>query len=145
MRITQLVLFIMLPRYEVLVSIGCRLIAMVNSLDMPTIFFTHSAADLQWPEVADLLSSGANEFVNQSTVVENPALADWYFCQHIQKFVDFFYKDILVVTDYGYRFEWQHGGSPHVHGLAWITGAFNVQHILVSSGTHSVSLIESNL
>lgn len=78
-----------------------RLITMVDSLGMPTIFFTHSAADLQWPELAHLLSPDANEFVNQSTVVvENPALADWYFYHHIQKFVDTFYKDILGVTDY---------------------------------------------
>ena len=34
------------------------LIAMVNSLELPTIFFTHSAADTQWPayeEVKDIL------------------------------------------------------------------------------------------
>ena len=117
-----------------------RLIAMVDSLGMPTIFFTHSAADLQWPELAHLLSPEANEFVNQSTVVvENPALADWYFCHRIQKFVDTFYKDILGVTDYWYRFEWQHRGSPHIHGLAWITGAPNVEHILASSGTHNIT------
>lgn len=29
-----------------------RLIAMVDTLGLPTIFFTHSAADLQWPELA---------------------------------------------------------------------------------------------
>ena len=51
-----------------------RLIAMVNSLGMRMIFFTHSAADLQWPELTHLLSPEADEFVNQSTgVVENPA------------------------------------------------------------------------
>ena len=27
-----------------------RLISMVDTLGLPTIFFTHSAADLQWPE-----------------------------------------------------------------------------------------------
>ena len=25
------------------------------------------------------------------------------------------------------RFEWQHRGSPHVHGLAWLPGAPDVQ------------------
>ena len=29
-----------------------RLIAMVDTLGLPTVFFTHSAADLQWPELA---------------------------------------------------------------------------------------------
>ena len=32
-----------------------RLIAMVDTLGLPTIFFTHSAADLQWPELAKLI------------------------------------------------------------------------------------------
>ena len=32
-----------------------QLIAMVDTLDLPTIFFTHSAADLQWPELACLI------------------------------------------------------------------------------------------
>ena len=32
-----------------------RLIAMVDTLGLPTIFFTHSAADLQWPELAHLI------------------------------------------------------------------------------------------
>ncbi len=32
------------------------------------------------------------------------------------------------------RFEWQHRGSPHVHGLAWLPNAPNVEHILTSPG-----------
>ena len=32
-----------------------RLIAMIDTLGLPTVFFTHSAADLQWPELAHLL------------------------------------------------------------------------------------------
>ena len=32
-----------------------RLIAMVDTIGLPTIFFTHSAADLQWPELACLI------------------------------------------------------------------------------------------
>ena len=32
-----------------------RLIAMVDTLGLPTIFFTHSAADLQWPELTRLI------------------------------------------------------------------------------------------
>ena len=32
-----------------------RLIAMIDTLGLPTVFFTHSAADLQWPELGKLL------------------------------------------------------------------------------------------
>ncbi len=31
------------------------LVAMVDTLGLPTVFFTHSAADLQWPELARIL------------------------------------------------------------------------------------------
>jgi len=112
-----------------------RLIAMVNDLGMPTVFFTHSAADHHWPELSRILSSGDCEAFNQSTAVaENPALADWFFYHRIQKFIDIYYVDILGVVDYWYRFEWQHRGSPHIHGLAWIANAPNVEEILTSDG-----------
>ena len=32
------------------------------------------------------------------------------------------------------RFEWQHRGSPHVHGLAWLPDAPDVEHILALPG-----------
>ena len=32
-----------------------RLLSMVDTLGLPTVFFTHSAADLQWPELAQLI------------------------------------------------------------------------------------------
>ena len=91
-----------------------RLISMVDTLGMPTIFFTHSAADLHWPELRHLIdphNTGWN-----STLIENPALADWFFYHRVHKFVDVYYVNILDARDYWYRFEWQHRGSPHVHG-----------------------------
>ena len=32
------------------------------------------------------------------------------------------------MSDYWLRFEWQHRGSPHVHCLAWLPNAPNVEH-----------------
>ena len=66
-------------------------------------------------------------------VVNNPALADWFFTYRIQKFVEVFCVGILGATDYWMRFEWQHRGSPHVHGLAWLPNAPNVENLLSSS------------
>ena len=37
---------------------------------------------------------------------------------------------LLGATDYWLRFEWQHRGSPHVHGLAWLKGAPDVERVL---------------
>ena len=40
---------------------------------------------------------------------------------------------MLLEPDYWLRFEWQHHGSPHVHGLDWLPNAPDVQNLLSSS------------
>ena len=109
-----------------------RLIAMIDKLGLPTVFFTHSAADGQWPELAGLIckDSPENSSSRSKAVNENPAVADWFFYERISKFVETYYKDILGATDYWFRFEWQHRGSPHVHGLAWLPNAPDAEKLL---------------
>ena len=48
------------------------------------------------------------------------------------KFMSVFFVDVLKATDYWLRFEYQHGGSPHVHGIAWLQDAPDVQNVLVT-------------
>ena len=57
------------------------LTAMVNTLGLPTAFFTLSAADLQWPELADLLDivQAENSTTRSRAVIENPCMTDWFF------------------------------------------------------------------
>ena len=43
-----------------------RLLSMVDTLGLPTIFFTHSAADLQWPELARLICPEDPENLDQA-------------------------------------------------------------------------------
>ena len=104
-------------------------------LGLPTVFFTHSAADGQWPELARLLcpDSANNRSSRSAAVTGNPAVADWFFYHRITKYIDAFYVNVLGVTDYWYRFEWQHRGSPHVHGVAWLPDAPDVEQLLSAS------------
>ena len=45
---------------------------------MPTIFFTHSAADLHWPELARLIGAeNTGQAGHNNALIENPAIADW--------------------------------------------------------------------
>ena len=55
-----------------------RLIAMVDTLGLPTVFFTHSAADTQWPELANLICAHnpSSKSERIQAVVSNPAIAD---------------------------------------------------------------------
>ena len=112
---------------------------MVDTLGLQTICFTHSAADLQWPNLARLICSEdpACRSNRQAAVIDNPAVADWFFHNRIQKFVDAFYVGVLGATDYWLRYEWQHRGSPHVHGLAWLADAPNVEQALASSSDNT--------
>ena len=54
------------------------LIAMVDTLGLPTIFFTHSAADLQWPKLGHLICPDDSECSSSHNrdVLENPAIAN---------------------------------------------------------------------
>ena len=74
-----------------------RLIAMVDTLGLPTVFFTHSAADLQWPELARLicLDNPDSSSSHSKALQENPATADWFFHHRIHKFINAFYIGVL--------------------------------------------------
>lgn len=66
--------------------------SMVDSLGLPTIFFTHSAADLQQPELARLICPEDADSSSRriQAVNNNPALADWFFCYRVQQFIEVF-------------------------------------------------------
>ena len=68
---------------------------------MPTVFFTHSATDIQWPELAELICSNPNDKKSHGEVViENSAIADWFSYERVIQFMKYFYLGILGVKDY---------------------------------------------
>jgi len=70
------------------IKLRSRLISMIDTLDMPTIFFTHIGADNQWPELARLIADlSDSSFSHTCAINKNPAIADWFFYEHISKFV----------------------------------------------------------
>ena len=111
-----------------------RLISMVDALGLPTVFFTHSAADTQWPELAKLIcpNDQHSSSSRNAAIADNPAIVDWFFAHRIDKFINAFYVGILGATDYWFRFEWQHRGSPHIHGIAWFPNAPDVEKLLAT-------------
>ena len=61
-------------------------------------------------------------------------------------FIKDFYEEVLGVKDYWLRFEWQHRGSPHVHGLAWLSDAPVIEQGLIqeSSKMHEITRYVNN-
>ncbi len=86
----------------------CRLVSMIDTLGLPTIFFTHSAADLQWSELARLMCPEVPESsASRSRALnDNPAIPDWFFHERIVRYIEAFYIHVLGVTDFWLRFEW---------------------------------------
>ncbi len=111
-----------------------QFIAMVNTIGLPTVFFTHSAADLQWPEIANLISpdNPDSRSSRNTALLENPAIADWLYHHRIHKFVEAFYVGVFGATDYWLCCEWQHRVWPHVHGHTWLKDAPDVEAVLAS-------------
>src|SRR6184192_595270 len=88
------------------------------------IFFTFSAADLHWPDLHDLMlqvgSSLSDQELNKSrrrNLIDNPHLAAWYFEKRFKLFMEKVLIPKWNLDDWWYRFEWQHRGSTHVHGI----------------------------
>uniref|UniRef100_A0A1X7U2C4 Helitron helicase-like domain-containing protein n=1 Tax=Amphimedon queenslandica TaxID=400682 RepID=A0A1X7U2C4_AMPQE len=60
---------------------------MIDTLGLPTIF-THRATDHQWPELAHLIcpEDPVDEQARARAVINNAAVADWFFTYRIQRF-----------------------------------------------------------
>ena len=91
------------------------------------VFFTFSAADFHWPDLHNLMSHGSSlgELSEQEAstcrrqdLIENPHITAWYFERRFK----LFFEKVLVpkwnLEDWWFRFEWQHRGCSHVHGIA---------------------------
>uniref|UniRef100_A0A1X7VR93 Helitron helicase-like domain-containing protein n=1 Tax=Amphimedon queenslandica TaxID=400682 RepID=A0A1X7VR93_AMPQE len=63
-----------------------KLIAMIDTLELPTIFFTHRAADYHWAELAHLIcpEDPGDKQAQARAVINNPALPDWFFTYRIE-------------------------------------------------------------
>ena len=83
---------------------------------MPTVFFTRSAADIQWAELAELICSNPNDksqivklLLKSLPLLTGSSMKEWF-----NPFKNIS-KGTLRVKDYWLQFEWQHRRSPHIH------------------------------
>ena len=114
--------------------------AMVRQLSIPTIFFSLSAADTKWTNLLISLGMLLHNVTYTKSDIENmtweekctlisshPAACARYFHNHVQKFFKYVlhspHSSFGHLEDFFYCIEFQHRGSPHVHGLLWIKGA----------------------
>ncbi|XP_057825708.1 uncharacterized protein LOC131037537 [Cryptomeria japonica] len=103
----------------------CRaeLTDMLHQIGTPTIFFTLSAIDLYWPDLHALMPSitpsnpREAQLWRKKNVIDYPHIVAQYMHLRNSNFRKHVLEKGLDVRDYWYRYEWQHRGSPHVHGF----------------------------
>ena len=76
-----------------------HLIAIIDTLGLPTILFAHSEADLQWSELAGLIcpQDPESSSSHSKAVTDNSAVAVWFFHHHIQKVHGCFFTSVSLV------------------------------------------------
>ena len=111
-----------------------ELIDLLHQIGTPTIFFTLSATDIYWPDLHELMPGTTTtpreaQDWRRKNIIDYPHIVTHYM--HLRH--SMFRKEILEngvnVKDFWCRYEWQHRGSPHVHGFIWIKGAPNMGNI----------------
>lgn len=115
-----------------------ELIDMIRILQSPHVFFTLSAADLQWPDLhrhmpREIPESDEDESARKRqrrlALNNNPHLAASYLDHRVQLYLKHFLGPLLGVKHFWYRYEWQDRGSGHVHGFFWLKDAPNPNEI----------------
>ena len=114
-------------------------LAMLQTLGIPTWFLTLSAADLHWPEMIQAVAVQFGRKLSQKDIL-NISIADrsTYLHQNpitgIQMFqhrIEAFFSEYLLngadplgnITDYVIKIEFQMKGSPYVHCFLWVKDA----------------------
>lgn len=115
-----------------------ELLDMIRIKGAPHIFFTLSAADLQWLDLHRHMpreiptpagDDAAARRQRRLALERNPHLAASYLDIRVQLLMKHVIGPLFKVKDFWYRYEWQERGSGHVHGFLWVDGAPNVDDI----------------
>ncbi|XP_069108223.1 uncharacterized protein [Argopecten irradians] len=114
--------------------------AMIRQLGLPTWFGSLFAGDTRWHDLLRILGELNDNisytdqqisnmtWINKTTLVQkDPITCTRYFDHRVQQFINTVLKSdhapIGTLTDFFYRVEFQHRGSPHIHMLMWIKDA----------------------
>ncbi|KAK3932747.1 52 kDa repressor of the inhibitor of the protein kinase [Frankliniella fusca] len=107
---------------------------MIDDLGLPTLFLTLSAADYHWPDLFRILApdkdvNSLSEKERRLLIQQNPILVDQFFLKRVEAFFENFLIPKFNIKDYWFRVEYQHRGSPNVHGVLWLQDAPDVLNI----------------
>jgi ATP-dependent DNA helicase PIF1 len=114
-----------------------ELMDFIREKGCPDVFWTLSAADLQWPDLHRHMpphgqpsnDGRAARQQRRQALNNNPHIAAAYLDRRVQLFLNELLHPLLGVRHFWYRYEWQERGSGHVHGFFWLDDAPKVDDI----------------
>ena len=106
------------------------LMALIDQLGTPHCYFTLSSADMQWPDLQAYLHQFGGVQSPSAAVASNPMLCTWFMFERVSTFLETFLYDELHIQDYWSRFEWQHRGSLHMHGVGYMRDGKDVAEVI---------------
>lgn len=120
-----------------------ELLTMIETIGTPTLFITLSAADLHWNKLHLLLDpdhtiqESSSRTVQQKSqmISDNPIVACYFFKHRLEAFLKQVFFPKFDVIDHWHRIEFQHRGSPHMHGVFWLKNAPKVD---LQSVSHAI-------
>lgn len=124
-----------------------ELLDMVATLGTPTLFFTLSSADLHWPELWNYLAPGLDQNTLTSTqrydlIRQNPLIVDWFFHKRAEHYVKTVLRGKYKIKDFWFRYEFQHRGSIHLHGILWLEDAPDVSNLESKSAQELQTIVD---
>jgi hypothetical protein len=107
-----------------------ELLDMIRIRGTPHLFFTLSAADLQWEDLHQHMpcevppaEDPTGKRQRRAALNTNPHIAAAYLDERLCIFMKDLVHPLLGVVDFWYRYEWQERGSGHIHGFLWLRNA----------------------
>lgn len=116
-----------------------KVLAMIRQFGLPSLFITLSAAETKWTELlviltklvdkTDISEAEAAQLSNSEKarlIRTDPVTCSRYFDYRFRQMVKLLKDKIFephVLIHYYWRIEFQHRGSPHCHGMYWISNA----------------------
>ncbi|KAE8743709.1 hypothetical protein FOCC_FOCC009660 [Frankliniella occidentalis] len=91
-----------------------------------------STADFHWPEDYKLLGYNVERLSmkrRSQIIAENPLYFDSYFVLKSRYFVEQCMKEKFDIKNFWYRYEYQHRGSIHLHGVAWLSNCPDTSNV----------------
>ena len=118
------------------------LMALIDQLGTPHIFFTLSSADMLWPDLQQYLHDFGGVQTPSAAVASNPLLCTWYMHERVTLFIKSFMRDVLGLHTYWARHEYQHRGSLHTHGVGYLRQGIDVAEVVRLADTYPQRLAE---